>query len=101
MLNPVKSITFGGIYDLVVPSGTPKEKIDAKTAQIQKLINDNLSADSNKFYQVVGFNDRIRFVSAIDNPNVIANLFEVIGGEDLAKQYINRNRQEYRLNIQA
>lgn len=101
MLSRVQNISFGGIYDFVVPNGTPKEKIDAKVEQIQKLVNDNLSADKNKFYQVVGFNDRIRFVSAIDNPNIIANLFEVIGGEDLAKQYINRNRQEYRLNLQA
>lgn len=101
MLNPVQNITFGGIYDLVVPNGMPKDKIDAKANQIQKIINDNLNADNNKLYQVAAFNDRIRFVSAIDNPNIIANLFEVIGGEDLAKQYINRNRQEYRLNLQA
>ena len=100
MLNPVKNIAFGGIYDLVVPSGTPKDKIKAKTKQIQKIIRNNLASDDNKLYKVVAFDDRIRFVSAIDNPNVIANIFETIGGENLARQYINRNKQEYRLNIQ-
>ncbi|MBO6180668.1 hypothetical protein J6O86_03170 [bacterium] len=100
MLSPVKNIAFNGIYDLVVPNGTPKDKIEAKTEQIRKIIRDNIT-DNDKFYQLAAFDDRIRVVSAIDNPNQIANLFEVIGGEDLAKQYINRNRQEYRLNIQA
>jgi hypothetical protein len=55
----------------------------------------------DKFYNVVAFDDRIRFVSAIDNPNVIANIFETIGGENLAKQYIRKNTQEYKLDLQA
>jgi len=100
MLSPVKNIAFNGIYDLVVPSGTPKDKIEAKAAQFQKIIRDNLSKD-DKFYNVVAFDDRIRFVSAIDNPNVIANIFETIGGENLAKQYIRKNIQEYKLDLQA
>ena len=100
MLRPVQDIAFRGIYDLVFPTGTPKDKIDAKANQIQKIIRSNIT-DNDKLYQVAAFSDRIRFVSAIDNPNVIANLFEVIGGEDLAMQYINKNRQEYRINIQA
>ena len=100
MLSPVKNIAFNGIYDLVVPNGTPKDKIEAKTAQFQKIIRDNLSKD-DKFYNVVAFDDRIRFVSAIDNPNVIANIFETIGGENLAKQYIRKNIQEYKLDLQA
>ena len=100
MLSPVKNIAFNGIYDLVVPNGTSKDKIEAKTAQFQKIIRDNLSKD-DKFYNVVAFDDRIRFVSAIDNPNVIANIFETIGGENLAKQYIRKNTQEYKLDLQA
>lgn len=100
MLNPVQNISFNGIYDLVVPEGTSKDKIEAKTAQFQKVIRDNLSKD-NKWYQVVAFDDRIRFISAMDNPNVIANLFETIGGENLAKQYIRKNVQEYKLDLQA
>lgn len=100
MLSPVRNIVFGGIYDLIVPNGTPKDKIEAKVAQTQKIIREKIT-DNDKLYQVVAFNDRIRFVSATDNPNIITNLFEAIGGEDLARQYINKNRQEYRLNIQA
>ena len=98
MLSPVKNIAFGGIYDFVVPSGTPKEKIDVKVAQTQKFIRENLSAD---FYMVIGFDDRIRLVSVADNPNIMLALFDTIGGKDLAKQYINRNKQEYRLNLQV
>lgn len=100
MLSPVKNIAFNGIYDLVVPNGTPKDKIEAKTEQIRKIIRDNIT-DNDKFYQLATFDDRIRVVSAIDNPNQIANLFEVIGGEDLAKQYIRKNTQEYKLDLQA
>jgi len=98
MLSPVKNISFGGIYDFVVSSGTPKEKIDAKVMQIQKLIRDSLHEE---YYKVVGFNDRIRLVSAADSPTIITGLFNAIGGEDLARQYVNRNRQEYRLNLQV
>ena len=100
MLSPVKNIAFNGIYDLVVPNGTPKDKIEAKTEQIRKIIRDNIT-DNDKFYQLAAFDDRIRFVSAIDNPNVIANIFETIGGENLAKQYIRKNTQEYKLDLQA
>lgn len=97
MIRPINNIAFGGIYDFVVPKGTPKEKIDAKVEQTQKLIRDNLQEE---YYTVVGFNDRIRLVSAVDSPTIITGIFNAIGGEDLARQYISRNRQEYRLNLQ-
>lgn len=100
MLSSLKNIAFNGIYDFVVAKGTPKDKVEAKTAQIEKIIRDNISKDE-RLYKVVAFDDRIRFVSAIDNPNVIANLFEIIGGENLARQYIRKNVQEYKLDLQV
>ncbi len=100
MLSPVSQIAFNGIYDLIVPQGTSKDKIEAKANQARKIINDNIPI-GNQLYNIVPFNDRIRIVSTIDNPNVIMNLFEAIGGEDLARQYMAKNRQEYRLNIQV
>lgn len=100
MLNPVQNIAFGGIYDLMVPNGTPREKINAKSIQTQQIIAKKIANGYNTF-NVATFDDRIRIVSRTDDPNVIMNLFEAIGGKDLALQYMNRNRQEFRLNINA
>ena len=99
MLRPVHSIAFAGIYDLVVPKGTSQDRINGKAAEIEKIANN--SRNGNKFFTVVPFYDRVRIVSSIDNPNVICELFEAVGGENLAKQYIQRNVQEYKLNVQV
>ena len=100
MLKRIQNIAFGGIYDLMVQNGTPKEKINAKSLQAQKIIAKNIANGYNTF-NVVAFNDRIRIISRSDDPNVIMHLFEAIGGRDLALQYMNRNKQEFRLNINA
>ena len=100
MLSHIQNIAFCGIYDLIVPNGTPKEKINAKSIQTQQIIAKNI-VNGYETFNVVAFNDRIRIVSRRDDPNVIMNLFEAIGGRDLALQYMDKNRQEFRLNINA
>ncbi len=100
MLDRVQNIAFKGVYDLIVPRGTSKDRINCKAAEIEKVVTENVG-DELQLIRVHPFDDRIRIISKIDNPYLISNLFNAIGGEALALQYFKRNVQEYNLNIQA
>ena len=102
MIKGIQSISFGGIYDLKVPQNTPQETIDKKVEDTKRIIAKTLNIKyENSFFDVKGFDDRIRIVTSVENPWLMASIFEAIGGTDLAVKYMKNNTQEYKLDIQA
>ncbi len=103
MLKGVQNISFNGIYDLRVPENTPKYIIDDKAKATEDAIKEFFNVDDldsiNIGIKVQPNDSGIRLVTAVDNPWMMVELFKRIGGEKLAKEYVNRNAQEYKLNI--
>lgn len=98
MIGKVHNISFNGIYDFTFPKGTSKKDIDTTKQKLVSFIEEKCG-DTKNLYQVAAMNNKIRLVTALDNPNTIAYIFEHIGGEKLAMKYIERNKQEYFLNL--
>ena len=105
MLKSIQNISFGGIYDIQMPNNTQKAAIEAKAKDTENAIKEYFGVDnidSIKLGIKVQTNATgIRIVTAVDNPWFMTSLFKRIGGQDLANEYVNRNIQRYKIDINA
>ena len=103
MIKSIQNISFNGIYDFTFPKNTPdgviQRKVDATNLAISKRYH--VKDPIRSGIQVVPFGkETMRIVTQNDSPYMLTWLFKEIGGEKLAQQYIQRNVQEYHLNVQ-
>lgn len=70
------------------PKGTSQAKIQEKSEIAQKFLKQALGKYAG--YQVHAFDDSMRIVTSVDNPWLLVSLFTQIGGESLAKKYIQK-----------
>jgi hypothetical protein len=87
MLN-LQGITFNGIYNVNFPKNTSPVEIQEKANKAETFLKKIYEQRGG--YAVKAFDRYIRIVTDTDNPWLLVNLFQEIGGKDLAEKYIKK-----------
>lgn len=87
MLN-LQGITFNGIYNVNFPKNTPVAEIQEKANKAEAFLKKLYGQHDG--YAVKTFDRYIRIITSTDNPWFIVKLFQEIGGDDLAEEYVKK-----------